>query len=86
MCCTCRIYSTPTASLLEGLTVTQGGGRPLFASVQRQNTLYAKMSLNDDDRLLAIGCNSGDILLWDVAQDGFRTNAGVQLSGGHRSE
>ncbi len=44
------------------------------------------MALHSDDRLLALGCNSGDIMLWDVGRDGLQAQGGVQLSGGHRAK
>ncbi len=37
----------------------------LYDPVQCQNGLYSRMALLDD-RFLAIGCNTGNIALWDV--------------------
>jgi hypothetical protein len=75
----CSIYTIPTSSLYESLNVTQGSGTPLYSDIQRQNTLYAKMALSQDERMLAIGCNSGDVMLWDVGRDGLTAKEGVRL-------
>ncbi|EPQ27665.1 uncharacterized protein PFL1_04803 [Pseudozyma flocculosa PF-1] len=61
----------PTPSSLFGLvTPAQGRGKGeagggLYDASQRQNTLYAKMALYDD-RFLAVGCNTGEVGLWDL--------------------
>ncbi|PWN26442.1 WD40 repeat-like protein [Jaminaea rosea] len=38
----------------------------LYHPTQRGNSLYNRLSLCPDGRTLALGCNSGDVLLWDV--------------------
>ena len=39
--------------------------RSLYHAVQRRNTLYARAALYDE-RYLALGCNTGDIVVWDT--------------------
>lgn len=37
----------------------------LYHATQQRNTLYARLALYDD-RYLALGCNTGDVVLWDT--------------------
>ncbi|WFD31919.1 hypothetical protein MSPP1_002961 [Malassezia sp. CBS 17886] len=60
------VYVLDTADLDRASRVNTGSSHALYHAVQRQNTLYARMSLYND-RFLALGCNSGDVVLWDVA-------------------
>lgn len=43
-----------------------GAPHALYDPVQQRNTLYARLALWDE-RFLALGCNTGDVVLWDVA-------------------
>lgn len=62
-----RIYTMNSADLLQSGTTQLGHTiPPLFHPAQRSNTVYARMALHDDDRTLALGCNSGAITLWDT--------------------
>jgi denticleless len=63
------IYTLSAASLSTAATPTTSLGLPvvpLFDAAQRGNTLYARMSLHDDERTLALGCNSGVVTVWDA--------------------
>jgi hypothetical protein len=62
-----RIYTVSCSDFLQ--TSYSGTGHPnipLYHDEQRGNTLYARLALHDDDRTLALGCNSGVITLWDT--------------------
>lgn len=62
-----RIYTMKCADLLQTGTTQLGHAiPPLYHPAQRSNTVYARMALHDDDRTLALGCNSGAITLWDT--------------------
>ncbi|PKI83605.1 hypothetical protein MVES1_002830 [Malassezia vespertilionis] len=81
--CTDGCIYTLDASLLPD---PWGRTEPIayFSEAQGQNTLYARMALHQE-RFLALGCNSGDVVLWDTcaplsAADSARrvaTNAAV---------
>lgn len=43
--------------------------RVLWDAAQRHNTLYARLALYDE-RFLALGCNTGDVVVWDAAARG----------------
>ncbi|PWN48762.1 WD40 repeat-like protein [Violaceomyces palustris] len=71
-----RIYPLPLTRLTQGAASTQESCdqtishsletlTPLFDSVQKQNTLYTKLAILDD-RFLAMGCNTGQAVVWDV--------------------
>lgn len=61
------IYTLPAADLLTPNTTGIGlPAVPLFDAAQRGNTLYARLALHDDERTLALGCNSGTITVWDT--------------------
>ena len=66
-----RLYAACTDGCIY--TLSSGADEPLapaapalYHPVQRQNTLYARLALHQE-RFLALGCNSGDTVLWDVA-------------------
>ncbi|UZJ54982.1 hypothetical protein CBS101457_004302 [Exobasidium rhododendri] len=62
-----RIYTIECADFLQTSTTSTGYPvPPLYHEAQRGNTLYARMALHDDDRTLALGCNTGVITLWDT--------------------
>ncbi|KAL4399380.1 proteasome-mediated ubiquitin-dependent protein catabolic protein [Malassezia pachydermatis] len=52
----------------------------MYMDVQRQNTLYARLAMHDD-RFLALGCNSGDVVLWDVAHLPRNPDTGLAYTG-----
>lgn len=62
-----RIYQTPLSSLEpgQGAQLTESLP-PLFHSAQLGNSLQTPLSLCPDDRTLAVGCNNGNVLLWDT--------------------
>ncbi|SNX83149.1 uncharacterized protein MEPE_01855 [Melanopsichium pennsylvanicum] len=60
-----KIYSLPLSTFLDS-QLTQSEVQTLYDPVQCQNTLFSRMALFDD-RFLAVGCNTGDIALWDVS-------------------
>ena len=62
-----RIYTIDGSDFLQSSTTQTGFPiPPMYHDVQRGNTLYARMALHDNDRTLALGCNSGVITLWDT--------------------
>lgn len=54
--------------------------RALFHPVQRQNTLYARMAVHDET-YLALGCHTGDVVLWDVSTRRRPTDGGIAHDG-----
>ncbi|CCU98499.1 unnamed protein product [Malassezia sympodialis ATCC 42132] len=75
------IYVLDTSDVARALP--PGEARALWAPAQRHNTLYARLALYED-RLLALGCNSGDVVLWDT-QAAHAPAAGREgaVGGGH---
>lgn len=61
-----RIYTMPLADLTASALTPLGASAPLHDSAQSGNTLYARLALHDDERTLALGCNSGTVTLWDT--------------------
>ncbi|CAO1616868.1 unnamed protein product [Parajaminaea phylloscopi] len=65
-----RVYGVPYDLLEPGLpldvTDTSARVSTLFHPVQLGNSLYNRISLAPDGRTLAVGCNSGDVVLWDT--------------------
>ncbi|WFD35144.1 ribokinase [Malassezia cuniculi] len=62
-----RIYAACTNGCVYGLRTSMDGDTvTLYDEAQASNTLYARMSLYND-RFLAVGCNTGDVTLWDTA-------------------
>lgn len=57
------VYVLDTSDVARALP--PGEMRAWWAEAQRLNTLYARLALYDD-RFLALGCNSGDVVLWDT--------------------
>ena len=57
----------------------------LHHEIQRQNTLYARLALYHDT-YLALGCHSGDVVVWDVSKPMSMTplvdEAGISREGG----
>lgn len=39
---------------------------PLYDASQRGNSLYARLALQDDERMLALGNASGTVSIWDT--------------------
>ncbi|WFD28228.1 hypothetical protein MNAN1_003234 [Malassezia nana] len=48
-----------------GRALPPGEERALWSEMQQGNTLYARLALHED-RFLAVGCRSGDVVLWDT--------------------
>lgn len=65
-----KIHALPLSTFLDSHLVASEV-QTLYEPVQCQNTLFSRMALFDD-RFLAVGCNTGNIALWDVRLD--RTN------------
>ncbi|KAL9938153.1 hypothetical protein V8E36_002776 [Tilletia maclaganii] len=97
-CTDANIYALNAANLVAGLPATSSVARQaalpnqaLYNSMQRGNTLYAKLALNPQEQILAVGCNSGKIVLYDVKCKGgadaqsmnLDASTGVVLQGGH---
>lgn len=67
-----RIYGVPYSTLEPGGNVHLGafsgeaGIETLYHPRQLGNSLYNHLALCPDGRTLALGCNSGDVVLWDV--------------------
>lgn len=62
-----RIYTINCAEFSKSSSTATGFPiPPLYHDVQRGNTLYARMALHDDDRTLALGCNTGVVTIWDT--------------------
>lgn len=59
-----KIYSLPLSTFLDS-HLTESEVQTLYDPVQCQNTLFSRMALFDD-RFLAVGCNTGNVALWDV--------------------
>ncbi|KAJ9478186.1 WD_REPEATS_REGION domain-containing protein [Pseudozyma hubeiensis] len=59
-----KIYSLPLSAFLDSRLV-RSEVQTLYDPVQCQNTLFSRMALFDD-RFLAVGCNTGNVALWDV--------------------
>ncbi|KAJ1029581.1 hypothetical protein NDA13_002827 [Ustilago tritici] len=72
-----KIYSLPLSTFLDS-HLTPSEVQTLYDPVQCQNTLFSRMALFDD-RFLAVGCNTGNIALWDVTSR--REHARRQQSG-----
>ncbi|CDS00005.1 hypothetical protein [Sporisorium scitamineum] len=69
-----KIYSLPLSTFLDShLTATEV--QTLYDPVQCQNTLFSRMALFDD-RFLAVGCNTGNVALWDVTAPRTQSQAG----------
>lgn len=59
-----NIYSLPLSTFLDSCLI-RSEVQTLYDPVQCQNTLFSRMALFDD-RFLAVGCNTGNVALWDV--------------------
>ncbi|SJX61820.1 uncharacterized protein SRS1_12804 [Sporisorium reilianum f. sp. reilianum] len=59
-----KIYALPLSTFLD-CNLTPSEVHTLYEPVQCQNTLFSRMALFDD-RFLAVGCNTGNVALWDV--------------------
>lgn len=62
-----KIYSLPLSTFLDSHLIPSEV-QTLYDPVQCQNTLFSRMALFND-RFLAVGCNTGNIALWDVSMD-----------------
>ena len=54
--------------------------RVLWDAAQRHNTLYARLALYDE-RFLALGCNTGDVVVWDAAARGTARGRTASVQG-----
>ncbi|KAK0557193.1 tRNA-specific adenosine deaminase subunit tad3 [Tilletia horrida] len=93
-CTDANIYALNASDLVAGLPVTSSVVRQasvpshaLYNPMQRGNTLFAKIALDPQEQVLAVGCNSGKVVLYDVKSQGAGfgidgSNA-VVLQGGH---
>jgi hypothetical protein len=62
-----RIYTINCSDFLQSSFTSTGFPiAPLYHDLQRGNTLYARMALHDDERTLALGCNTGVVTVWDT--------------------
>ena len=61
-----RLYAACTDGTVYGLRASMDDAVPMYDDAQALNTLYARVSLYDD-RFLAVGCNTGNVTLWDTA-------------------
>lgn len=76
-----KIYTLPLSAFLDS-QLAPAEVQTLYDAVQCQNTLFSRMALFDD-RFLAVGCNTGNIALWDVTTR-RHSPAGKQQSSGER--
>lgn len=74
------IYVLDTSDVARALP--PGEARALCADAQRLNTLYARLALHED-RFLALGCHSGDVVLWDTQVAHAPEGRGGVAGGGH---
>ena len=74
------IYSLPLSAFLDS-SLARSEIQTLYDRVQCQNTLFSRMALFDD-RFLAVGCNTGNVALWDVTAP--RSPEGMTGRGGER--
>ncbi|TKY87131.1 hypothetical protein EX895_003808 [Sporisorium graminicola] len=76
-----KIYSLPLSTFLDS-HLKASEVQTLYDPVQCQNTLFSRMALFDD-RFLAVGCNTGNVALWDVtAPRPVQPQLNVQRGGG----
>ncbi|SPO21925.1 uncharacterized protein UTRI_01912_B [Ustilago trichophora] len=73
-----KIYSLPLSTFLDS-HLTQTDVQTLYDPVQCQNTLFSRMALFDD-RFLAVGCNTGNVALWDVTTPRSQSRMGDNVS------
>ncbi|KAK0535895.1 hypothetical protein OC835_002238 [Tilletia horrida] len=86
-CTDANIYALNASCLVAGLPATSSIMRQaalptkaLYNSMQRGNTLFAKLALDPQEQILAVGCNSGKVVLYDVkCRAGFDASAGLDL-------
>ncbi|KAE8213986.1 hypothetical protein CF327_g2545 [Tilletia walkeri] len=98
-CTDANIYSLNASSLLSSLPPTSSvvrqaplPSRALHHPAQKGNTLYARLALDPQEQVLAVGCYSGKVVLYDVkckagvgggGLDMGASSTGVVLEGGH---
>ncbi len=75
-----KIYSLPLSTFLDS-HLYPSQVETLYDPVQCQNTLFSRMALFDD-RFLAVGCNTGNIALWDVSSTHSQTQAAATTEDG----
>ncbi|KAE8204769.1 hypothetical protein A4X06_0g994 [Tilletia controversa] len=97
-CTDANIYALNASSFVAGLPATSSvlrqasvSAQALYHPMQRGNTLYAKLALDPQEQILAVGCNSGKVVLYDVkcraglgaGGSDMSSAMSVALEGGH---